>query len=132
MGQADTYETQRLIRDELDEPQARVACIGLAGENGLPFASILSDHGRLAARTGMGALMGSKNLKALAVRGAAGAQTCRWPGRMNTAGCGWNPTRRLLEQNMTAVMHETGTSGAGRLLAGLGRYAPEVLDPGHL
>jgi len=68
-GAADTYQTQELIRDELDQPAARVACIGLAGEQQIPFALILCDHGRVAGRTGLGAVMGSKNLKAIAVRG---------------------------------------------------------------
>ena len=47
----------------------RVACIGLAGENLVKLAGIANDHGRFAARTGLGAVMGSKNLKAIAVRG---------------------------------------------------------------
>jgi aldehyde:ferredoxin oxidoreductase len=68
-GTADTYQTQEIIRDELGQPAARVACIGLAGEQQIPFALILCDHGRVAGRTGLGAVMGSKNLKAIAVRG---------------------------------------------------------------
>jgi aldehyde:ferredoxin oxidoreductase len=68
-GRSDTYQTQVQIRAELNQPQAKVACIGLAGEQGVVFAGIFSDHGRAAARTGLGTLMGSKNLKALAVRG---------------------------------------------------------------
>jgi aldehyde:ferredoxin oxidoreductase len=70
-GQFDTYQTQARVRRETGEPLTRVASIGLAGENVLPFAAILCDHGRLAGRTGMGAVMGSKNLKAVAVRGRA-------------------------------------------------------------
>ncbi len=66
---SDTYETQARIKDELDDRLIRVACIGLAGENLLPIAGILCDHGRAAGRTGMGAVMGSKRLKAVAVRG---------------------------------------------------------------
>ncbi len=65
----DTYETQQRIREELDDPKARVACIGPAGENRVLYAAIMNDHGRAAGRTGMGAVMGSKNLKAIAVRG---------------------------------------------------------------
>src|SRR4030065_568628 len=57
------------MRREVGDRLARVASIGLAGENGLPFAAILCDHGRMAGRTGMGAVMGAKNLKAVAVRG---------------------------------------------------------------
>jgi aldehyde:ferredoxin oxidoreductase len=65
----DTYETQERIREELNEPKARVACIGLAGENQVRYAAIMNDHGRAAGRTGMGTVMGSKKLKAIAVRG---------------------------------------------------------------
>lgn len=68
-GTADTYQTQEIIKDELGQPATRVACIGLAGEQQIPFALILCDHGRVAGRTGLGAVMGSKNLKAIAVRG---------------------------------------------------------------
>jgi len=65
----DTYTTRDTLIKELGIPGTRVACIGPAGENRLPFSVIMSDHGRVAARTGMGAIMGSKNLKAIAVRG---------------------------------------------------------------
>jgi aldehyde:ferredoxin oxidoreductase len=68
-GRSDTYETQVAIKQELGEPSAKVLTIGLAGENLLPFAVILGDHGRVAGRTGMGAIMGSKYLKAIAIRG---------------------------------------------------------------
>ena len=49
----------------------RVACIGPAGESGVRFASMANDGGRQAGRTGVGAVMGSKGLKAIAVRGSA-------------------------------------------------------------
>jgi aldehyde:ferredoxin oxidoreductase len=65
----DTYETQQRLRDELDDQKVRVASIGPAGENQVLYAAIMNDHGRAAGRTGMGAVMGSKNLKAIAVRG---------------------------------------------------------------
>ncbi|MDR3573443.1 MAG: aldehyde ferredoxin oxidoreductase family protein [Anaerolineaceae bacterium] len=119
-GKTDTYETQRLIKGELNEPHARVACIGLAGENCLPIASILSDHGRLAARTGMGALMGSKNLKALAVRGSTGAQSLPLARPDEYRRLRVESNKALIEQNMTAVMRETGTSGAADYLQVLG------------
>jgi aldehyde:ferredoxin oxidoreductase len=113
----DPYQTQALIREETGEPRAKVAAIGVAGENGVPFAGILSDHGRLAARTGMGTLMGSKNLKALAVRGTGRIETAR-PEIYNPLRLASN--KRLLEQNMTAVFHETGTSGAADYLQIMG------------
>jgi aldehyde:ferredoxin oxidoreductase len=65
----DTYETQQRLRDELDDQKVRVTSIGPAGENQVLYAAIMNDHGRAAGRTGMGAVMGSKNLKAIAVRG---------------------------------------------------------------
>lgn len=61
-------ETSEFIKEELREPMAQVAAIGLAGENRVYFASI--EHGRSSAsRLGIGAVMGSKGLKAIAVRG---------------------------------------------------------------
>jgi len=66
----DTYQTQDSIKKILADPKARVACIGPAGENLVKMAAIVNDHGRAAGRTGMGAVMGSKNLKAIAFRGS--------------------------------------------------------------
>jgi aldehyde:ferredoxin oxidoreductase len=67
----DSYATQERVREVLGEPKARVACIGQAGENQVLMAAVMNDHGRAAGRTGMGAVMGSKNLKAIGVRGSA-------------------------------------------------------------
>ncbi len=66
----DTYQTQDSIRKILEEPKARIACIGSAGEHLVKMAAIINDRGRAAGRTGMGAVMGSKNLKAIAFRGS--------------------------------------------------------------
>ena len=57
-----------VIKKDLNDSKAAVACIGQAGENLVKFANILSEHG-VAGRGGLGAVMGSKNLKAVAVRG---------------------------------------------------------------
>jgi aldehyde:ferredoxin oxidoreductase len=65
-----TYETQEAIREEVGDAKTRVACIGPAGENLVKYAAIMNDEGRAAGRTGMGTVMGSKNLKAVAVRGS--------------------------------------------------------------
>ena len=61
-------ETQELIREELKEPKAQVAAIGLAGENKVFYASIEQSRSS-ASRLGAGAVMGDKNVKAIAVRG---------------------------------------------------------------
>lgn len=65
----DTYETQSSIQKELGDTNLSIACIGIAGENLVKYAAIINDWGRAAGRTGMGAVMGSKNLKAIAVGG---------------------------------------------------------------
>lgn len=67
-----TLDTEATVKQELDDGgrrPVRVACIGPAGENLVRFASIANDGGRQAGRCGPGAVMGSKNLKAIAVRG---------------------------------------------------------------
>lgn len=65
----DCYETQKLIKDELNVPNIRIACIGPGGENLVKYSAIMNDEGRVVGRCGLGALMGSKNLKALVVHG---------------------------------------------------------------
>jgi len=65
----DTVETQRRIREELGDSRAQIACIGPAGENLVRFSSIRTGLKSSAARTGLGAVMGAKNLKAVVVRG---------------------------------------------------------------
>lgn len=65
----DIYQTQKLIKEELKDEMVSVACIGAAGEKGIKYASIMNDSGRAAGRCGLGALMGSKNLKAIAASG---------------------------------------------------------------
>ena len=67
-------ETEDGLREELGIPQLRVACIGPAGENLVKFACIMNDKHRAAGRSGVGTVMGAKNLKAIAVRGTGGVQ----------------------------------------------------------
>ena len=62
-------DTEDAIREELGDYYIRVAAIGLAGEKLSRIACIINDKTRAAGRTGLGAVMGSKNLKAIAVRG---------------------------------------------------------------
>jgi aldehyde:ferredoxin oxidoreductase len=68
-----TYETDEELR-EAHGSDSRVACIGLGGENLVRFASIMTDGYRAAARSGLGAVMGSKRLKAVVVRGGEDVQ----------------------------------------------------------
>ena len=63
-----TSDTQQVIKNELHDQNIRIACIGPAGENQIKIASIINEW-RAVGRKGLGAVMGSKNLKAIAVRG---------------------------------------------------------------
>ncbi|TFG20124.1 MAG: hypothetical protein EU529_15380 [Promethearchaeota archaeon] len=64
-----TYDSQKITKSELNNEKAKVATIGIAGENLVRYAGIINDEGRVVGRCGLGALMGSKNLKALAIHG---------------------------------------------------------------
>lgn len=102
----DTFETDALIRAETDD-RARVACIGPAGEKLIPTACILNEgvDARVAGRTGLGAVMGSKNLKAIAVHG-----TNKVPVRDATALL--NSVREIIPimQTKTKRMSDFGTA----------------------
>jgi aldehyde:ferredoxin oxidoreductase len=63
-----TFDCQQIIKDELHDQNVRVACIGPAGEHQSKMASIINER-RAVGRKGLGAVMGSKNLKAIAIRG---------------------------------------------------------------
>jgi aldehyde:ferredoxin oxidoreductase len=65
----DTYNTQKMVKETVGNNSVSVACIGPAGEKLIRYACIINDQGRAAGRCGMGALMGSKNLKAVVVSG---------------------------------------------------------------
>ena len=66
------WEVEPALKAESGDPQTRVSSIGVAGETGVLFACIVNDLHRAAGRSGVGTVMGSKNLKAVAVRGTVG------------------------------------------------------------
>ena len=66
------WETEATLKTSLQDPLTRVSSIGTAGENGVLFAAVVNDLHRAAGRSGVGTVMGSKNLKAIAVRGTKG------------------------------------------------------------
>lgn len=68
-----TTDTQQIIKNELNDQNVRIACIGPAGENQIKIASIINEW-RAVGRKGLGAVMGSKNLKAIAIRGTGKVQ----------------------------------------------------------
>jgi len=68
------WETEEHLKTELGVPDTVIASIGPAGEKLVRFACIMNDLHRAAGRSGVGAVMGSKNLKAIAVRGTGGVR----------------------------------------------------------
>ena len=73
------WETEESLKKLHQDPLLRISSIGVAGENKVLFASVVNDLHRAAGRSGVGAVMGSKNLKAIAVRGTKGVGNVRDP-----------------------------------------------------
>ncbi|MDA0231455.1 MAG: aldehyde ferredoxin oxidoreductase family protein [Proteobacteria bacterium] len=68
------WDTEEGIKAKHQDPLLRIASIGVAGEKGVKIACVVNDMHRAAGRSGVGAVMGSKNLKAVAIRGSLGVQ----------------------------------------------------------
>ena len=73
------WQTEEMLKKTLQDPLVRVSSIGRAGENQVLYASIVNDLHRAAGRSGVGAVAGSKGLKAIAVRGTKGVGNIRDP-----------------------------------------------------
>ncbi len=73
------WETEPALKTKHQDPQIRVSTIGRAGETGCLYAAIVNDLHRAAGRSGVGTVMGSKNLKAVCVRGTKGVGNIRDP-----------------------------------------------------
>ena len=108
-----TYETQAAIKEELGK-DVKVACIGPAGENLVRFAAVINDEGRAAGRCGFGAVMGAKNLKAIAVSGGKEPPAAD-PGKV--AELAVRALREIESSPLTHSMRVYGT--AGYITAGL-------------
>jgi aldehyde:ferredoxin oxidoreductase len=102
-----TSETEDGIRDELGIPGLRIAGIGPAGEKLVRFACIINDKHRAAGRSGVGAVMGSKNLKAIAVRGTQGVAIADPAGFMKAV---WAMRDHLAKSPARQGMTELGTA----------------------
>src|SRR5262249_47381717 len=102
-----TSQTEDGIRDELGIPGLRIANIGPAGEKLVRFACIINDKHRGAGRSGAGAVMGSKNLKAVAVRGTGGVSVANPAEFMKAV---WTLRKKLAESPARKGMTELGTA----------------------
>jgi len=108
-GKCVSEVTEALLK-EVDDPKARVLTIGPAGEKLSPIAAVMNDKYRAAGRSGVGAIMGSKNLKAIVVRGS---------GKVNVAK--QDEMKALLSELLKKVK-ENGVTGEG-----LPKYGTAIL-----
>ncbi len=123
----DTYETQELVKHEVGVKGAHVCVIGQAGENQSLMASIMCDHGRFAARTGIGAIMGSKNLKAVAVHGQKPVPVFDMTKYMPLRS---EANRALKQDNGSKIIHEIGTAGVANYAEYLGAMPSKYFSQG--
>jgi aldehyde:ferredoxin oxidoreductase len=112
------WQTEPAIKKAHQDPLIRVASIGQAGESGCRYACIVNDMHRAAGRSGVGTVMGSKNLKAIAVRGTVGVTPANPKAFMTavqaaTKALAKNEGRKSLTRFGTIPMMDvTGTFGA--------------------
>lgn len=122
-----TSRTEEAIRKTWGDRQVKTAVIGPAGENLVRIAGIQLTPQRSAARCGLGAVMGSKNLKAIAVRGL-GPIPIADPKRLRTIG--FELQRRLRANAIFAAVSAHGTPGIVSLMNGLGRFPTKNFQAG--
>ena len=113
----DCYQTQETIKEELGDPSVRVACIGPGGERLVKYASVIAGRGRAAGRSGMGAVMGSKRLKAVACRGTGSVPLADKDAFDEIA----RETLAWVKDDVSSqVFNQTGSAGSANLCSMLG------------
>jgi len=108
-------ETEKAVISETN-PLAKVACIGPAGENLVRFACVMNDMGRAAGRSGVGAVMGAKNLKAVAVNGTQGVKVADKMGFYDAM----QECYKIINEDYTEEFHQIGTPGVLALVQAVG------------
>ncbi|MGA3128136.1 MAG: aldehyde ferredoxin oxidoreductase family protein [Candidatus Korobacteraceae bacterium] len=102
----DTHETEDCLHQELSDPKVKIASIGPAGEMQSLVAGIVNEKGRIAARNGVGAVMGSKRLKAVAIRGGVHKVRVGAPDKLKVA-------RQRFQENLKNSDFAKGLSAGG-------------------
>ena len=104
------WQADEWLHRRHQDPQLKVAAIGAAGEQGVKYACVVNDLHRAAGRSGVGAVMGSKNLKAIAARGSVGlkeddpVRVMKAAGECNAALHGSRSRRGLMRYGTLAMM----------------------------
>ena len=101
------WATDAAIHEKHQDPQLKIAAIGVAGEQSVRYACIVNDLHRAAGRSGVGAVMGSKNLKAIAVHGTKGVAVDDMPRFMNVVKRTW---KKLEDDAGRKELTELGTN----------------------
>lgn len=113
------FETEARLQKILQDSAIKTAVIGPAGENLVRFASIMTSFGRQAARSGIGTVMGSKNLKAIAVRGTKGLRLHE-PAELRDYA--YKIHQKLRKNEFFEGVHRFGTAGLVSLMHPMGRF----------
>ena len=111
----DTFETEEVLKREAGTT-SQVVCIGPAGENQVPIASIVHGKGHVAARAGLGALMGSKKLKAIVVKGTGKIEPSL-PDLLAREVESFLSRFRAKENGFIELIHTYGTNGGMEMAA---------------
>ena len=122
-----TFEAMDKIRDMHNDPQIECVAIGPSGENLCRQACILTRNGRVAARSGLGAVMGSKKLKAIAVRGTKGLDVAKPDIYLETVKVWYN---KVLNHPYTEGRIKYGTSELVELMNSIGRFPTRNMQQG--
>jgi len=120
-------ETERLLREELGDPLLQVASIGQAGENLVRYAAVMNE-GCAAARSGVGAVMGSKKLKAVAAQGFAEIPSARDPDFVKDA---LAARKDVLSNSFTPGLSKYGTPQLCAPMSMVGRFPAKNHQQGH-
>jgi aldehyde:ferredoxin oxidoreductase len=113
----DIFRTTAMIREELGDNSVQIAAIGPAGENRVRYAIVACNNSRVCGRTGMGCLFGSKNLKAVVVKGTGMVSLAQPLKFMDLCR---QVDRRILEHPEFHDRHELGSTLLMKALNGLG------------
>ncbi len=123
----DTIETEAAIRKRKNDDKIKVACIGPAGENGVRYASIQVTPNRSLARSGIGTVMGSKKLKAIAVRGNRKVPIAH-PAEFTSLSRAMH--ERIRKNAFYPALARYGTSGLVMLMNEIGRFPTNNFQSG--
>lgn len=122
-----TGDTRKAIRGELGDKRVQVACIGPAGERLVRFANVAGGGSDYAGRTGTGAVMGAKNLKAIACRGK---RPYEYADPEAVKAFGKKGIERFNNSKFHQLLREMGTPGVVRLQAGVGNLCTKNFTSG--